>query len=324
MKTGKKELYIEEPRVKLHNKKFVDMTYEELLAEMYARRWHRSKTRHAAMGLERRLHWLKENKPILTKEELKRAYEDGELTKKQYSTAFATRKKAIDYRMRAEDYLEYARRIMFDEEAVITYIEELLEVRKGQRAMVKYASPGSGKYDPRKRASKSNPDPRRKWETRVPDCKRPSLRKARQRWNNYRAANETAAKTTAKMQPIEQWDVEKLKEVARDRGYFSESAVYTLLSQELGVSVYMCQKIMEQGKLSWGQCIVIGAVFEMTPREFCDVFLSGYFKEVGGKYVAKVDDTKALLDRPVKQGSPQAKEERSDLYDDTDNSNGDD
>lgn len=324
MKTGRKELLLEEPRVKLHNKKFMDMTVEELLTERNARRWHRSKCRHAAMALGRRLYWLEKNKPILTKEEITAKYEAGELTKKQYQTAFASRKKAIDYRMQAEDYLEYARRIMYDEDAVITYLTELIDIRLGQRRPEKYASPGTRKYDPRKNISPSNPDPRRRWATRTPDRKHPNLRKSRERWRNYCSSNRIAEGIAAKMQPIEQWDANKLKEVARDRGYFTESALYALLGQELGLSIQIIRQIMAQGKLSWGQCIVIGAVLEMTPREFCDVFLSGYFREVGGKYVAKVDDTKALLDRPVKQGSPQAKEERSDLYDDTDNSNGDD
>ena len=92
-----------------------------------------------------------------------------------------------------------------------------------------------------------------------------------------------------------------LMQVARDRGYFTELAVTASVSEALNISIGGADQLLQSGKMSWGQCMVIGSLFEMTPKEFCDVFMSGYFVEVAdGVFRAKVDDIDNLLDAPYK------------------------
>ena len=52
---------------------------------------------------------------------------------------------------------------------------------------------------------------------------------------------------------------------------------------------------MDKGRFTWGQVLVLGAWLQMTPKEFCDIFLSGYFTEYYGRYIASYDN----LDREV-------------------------
>lgn len=104
----------------------------------------------------------------------------------------------------------------------------------------------------------------------------------------------------ANLLPIEQWSKETLMKIASDRGYRSEQAVVYALSSELGCTMATAKKMLETGRMTWGQVMVIGAMFEMTPREFCDTFMRGYFKETTvGTFVATLDDPVPLLQKPI-------------------------
>lgn len=293
-------------RVKLHNKPFEEMELTELYAEKMARGWHKSKVYLARNKLSMKKYWLEENKPILTVEEIKRQYECGEMTKAQYRTAFANRKRAIDYRMRIDDYMDYASRIEYDEQCVITYLDELIIKKQAEVAKAKARSKSrtqkTRKYDPRKYESKNNTlDPRRKWATRKEQQQFPKLQKARARWKRGKTDDTKPMMVMKRMQPIITWDIDTLMMIARDRGYFTELAVTATVAEVLNISVSGAEKLLKSGKLSWGQCMVIGGVFEMTPKEFCDVFLNGYFKEVAdGVFRARVDDIEAFLDAPYR------------------------
>lgn len=302
---------IDEGRVKLHNKPFNKMELTELYAEKMARGWHRYKVINARNKLSMKKHWLEENKPILSKEEINERYENGEMSKTQHQTAFATRKKAIEYRMRIDDYMDYADRIVYDEESVIAYLDELIAQRQAEEAKKKpKAKIGRPKkYDPRKRESKNNTlDPRRKWTTREEQKAFPKLQKARARWKRGKADDRKPMMVMKRMQPIITWDTERLMAVARDRGFFTEMAVTATIAEKLNISVSGADKMLQSGKMSWGQCMIIGSIFEMTPKEFCDIFMSGYFKEVAdGVFRAQVDDIETLLDAPYK-ATPKASE----------------
>ena len=286
--------------VKLHNKPFEDMTLEELYAEKMARGWHRHKMKDARNKISMKKYWLNENKPILSKEEITAKYERGEMTQKQYKTAFANRSTAIAYRMRIDDYMDYADRIVFDEESIIAYLDELIAKRKAEKDKPNRRKGRKG-YDPRKRASKYNPDPRRKWATREEQKPMPKLHKARARWKKAQSQDKPTMTAMRRMQPIITWDVEKLMQVAKDRGFFTELSITAQIAETLNITIGGASKLLETGKLSWGQCIVIGSLLEMTPKEFCDVFLSGYFREVtDGVFRAHVDDPSTLLDVPFR------------------------
>ena len=91
--------------------------------------------------------------------------------------------------------------------------------------------------------------------------------------------------------PVAQWDKEKLMMVASDRGYRTRSAVAYAIAQELEITMGSAKWLLNNGAFTWGQAIVIGALFEMTPKEFADSFLAGYFKEVrDGDYRAVIED----------------------------------
>ena len=303
---------IDEGRVKLHNKPFDEMELTELYAEKMARGWHRYKVVNARNKLSMKKHWLEENKPILSKEEIKERYENGLLTKTQYQTAFANRKSAINYRMRIDDYMNYADRIIYDEESVIAYLDELILEKQAEEAKKKpKAKIGRPKkYDPRKKESKNNTlDPQRKWATREEFKSLPKLQKARARWKKGKSDDVKPMMVMKRMQPIITWDIDRLMAVARDRGYFTEVAVTAAIAEALNITVGGADRMLQSGKLSWGQCMVIGALFEMTPKEFCDIFMSGYFREVAdGVFKAQVDDIENLLDAPYR-AKPRSAEE---------------
>lgn len=313
--------------VKLHNKAFEDMELLELYAEKKCRRWHRSRVNYCKHGVERELYWQTQNRPILSKEEITKQYEDGLLTKKQYQTAFARRKKAIDTRMRFEDYMAYADRVIFHEDAIVAYIDELIAEKLAEQdekrsARIKHESQQRAShqgYDPRKNTSKYNRnklDPRRKWATRAEDRPFPQLQHAKARWKKGKEHDTKSMTVMRKMQPIVTWDAERLMAIARDRGYFTEVAVSAAIADALNITISGADKLLKSGRLTWSQCIIIGAVFEMTPKEFCDTFLSGYFREVAdGVYKAQVDDIDSLLDIPY-QPRPNTDTEEGDDTDD--------
>ena len=292
--------------VKLHNKDFEDMELEELYAERSSRTWHRSRMKDAVHRLEKRKWWLEENMPIYSDEEIKRQYEDGEISQNQYRTAFGRRKMAINNRMKTDDRLLYGERVAYHEEAVIAYIDELIAEKLAKMDVPYDTNKNNRKHNPRKRTSKYNRsklDPKRTWQTRQEELRKrfPELQSARARWKKGQQADKPTLNVMKRMQPIITWDMNTLMQVARDRGYFTELAVTASVSEALNISIGGADQLLQSGKMSWGQCMVIGSLFEMTPKEFCDVFMSGYFVEVAdGVFRAKVDDIDNLLDAPYK------------------------
>lgn len=108
-----------------------------------------------------------------------------------------------------------------------------------------------------------------------------------------------------------QWDKEKFLLVARDRGYQTEEALIYAVKNELGLNYERARIMVDRGRFTWGQALCIGAMLEMTPREFCDVFMSGYFVEYMGEYYASYEniDKSALMKRAI---LPAADTEKSD------------
>lgn len=110
--------------------------------------------------------------------------------------------------------------------------------------------------------------------------------------------------------PIPHWSKQTLLKIASDRGYRTEQAVVYVLSSELGCAMATAKRILETGRMTWGQVMVIGALFEMTPREFCDTFMQGYFKETAaGTFVAALDDPVPLLQKPITTKSERGRDE---------------
>lgn len=86
------------------------------------------------------------------------------------------------------------------------------------------------------------------------------------------------------------WDKEKFMAIASDRGYQTESAVIHAVGEALNLDRARSKVIVDDGRFTWGQVLCLGAMFQMTPKEFCDTFLSGYFTESFGEYRADFDN----------------------------------
>lgn len=83
------------------------------------------------------------------------------------------------------------------------------------------------------------------------------------------------------------WNKEAFYAIAEDRGYKVRDALLNDLSKELDIPLKSAEKLIQQGRFTWGQVLIIGAMLEMTPREFSETFMRGYFEEVSeGQYRA--------------------------------------
>lgn len=102
------------------------------------------------------------------------------------------------------------------------------------------------------------------------------------------------------------WDKERFLLIASDRGYQTENALVADISKELNLDRSATRLLMEKGRFTWGQVIVLGAMFEMTPREFCDTFLAGYFVNQNGVYRASCEnmDEVELLKSAIRPAIP--------------------
>lgn len=107
------------------------------------------------------------------------------------------------------------------------------------------------------------------------------------------------------------WDKEKFDSVARDRGYQTDEMVLSTVAEELRLSRTNAKLAIQNGRFTWGQVLCLGALMQMTPKEFCDIFLSGYFVERYGEYRAEYDnlDKAQLLKRAIKSAPVQQKPE---------------
>lgn len=87
------------------------------------------------------------------------------------------------------------------------------------------------------------------------------------------------------------WDRSRLDAVARSRGFRTQDGIDYVIAKELELSIRSATRLINNGKMTWGQCVLIAALFEMTPREFCDVFMYNLFKETpGGDFRAEISD----------------------------------
>lgn len=98
------------------------------------------------------------------------------------------------------------------------------------------------------------------------------------------------------------WDRDKFDLIASDRGYQTEEMILSAISEELRMSRTNARLAIQSGRFTWGQVLCLGAMLEMTPKEFCDTFLAGYFVERYGEYRAEHEhlDKAQLLKRGVR------------------------
>ena len=288
------------------DKSYDEMTKYELEIEQRAHRWVRYKVRNNALYLSTRLYALRES--VLTKEEYTKMYEDGEITENEFRTMaarMARKRKDIDA---TEAQIEYSFRVVDCETAIITDLQERIERARAIKTIPRQCRRNQH-INPRKQASYLNPKPRRDGKRYYPPARTQTYVDKR---NEIVRAEADANKAMERMQAISEWDYDRLKKIAADRGWYGEPSISGYVAQELRITVSSAQRLLKSGKMSWGQAVVIGAAFEMTPAEFCDCFLHGYFREeVDGKWIAVVDNKEALLAKTVVSKDIQSQDPQS-------------
>lgn len=98
------------------------------------------------------------------------------------------------------------------------------------------------------------------------------------------------------------WDKDRFLLVAEDNGYQTESALIYAVAKELNLNRARAEALINRGRFTWGQVLCLGAMLGMTPKEFCDVFLAGYFVDRYGEYVADYENLckEELLRKAIK------------------------
>lgn len=92
------------------------------------------------------------------------------------------------------------------------------------------------------------------------------------------------------------WNRKMFMTVAADRGYLSEESVRRAVASKFGLTTKTVEKMFHDGRFTWERLLVLGAMFEMTPREFCGCFLDDYFREdEQGHFVAMVDNEELMV-----------------------------
>lgn len=95
------------------------------------------------------------------------------------------------------------------------------------------------------------------------------------------------------------WDKERFLLIAADRGYQTEEALIQDVGKALNLDRVRAIRILENGRFTWGQVLCLGAMMQVTPKEFCDTFLNGYFANQFDEYRADFDNiSKAELLKP--------------------------
>lgn len=106
------------------------------------------------------------------------------------------------------------------------------------------------------------------------------------------------------------WDKDKFLLITKDRGYQTEEGIVYAIAKELNLDRPRAKILIDRGRFTWGQVLCLGAWLEMTPKEFCDTFLSGYFVDTFGEFRASYDNLeKAELLKQVTRPMPTEPEE---------------
>lgn len=279
--------------MQMTDKEIEDMSLDELRIERMVHTWAAKKWENAIFALNRRTHWDEENVVPIDIEEEKAKLERGEIPQ----TLFASRSYQYHAQKRKEKattlMLEYAKQMMNHEKSISAMLIEQIDNVNSKRKKPKRKT-GPKTNDPRRVASRNNP--KGDWKERHPTVKALKPLKAhRNYWTEVQQKDKAAETALKRMAPIVTWDYDKLKSAARAAGFYTDELIAVNIARELELSIKSTNLILRTGKMTWGQAMLIGALFEMTPALFCDVFLNGYFKEIAeGRYIAQVDNKEAL------------------------------
>lgn len=273
------------------DKEIEDMTLDELRVERMVHRWAARKQMTNIYTLNRNVHWLEENPLPFDIEDVKGQFKRGEIPQRLYASRCATYSHRKREEKAADMRLLYAKEMKRHEESVMAILDERIEEVKHEKDKRKT---GPKPRNPRQRSGRNNQ--KVDWKEKHPVIRRQKpLAPHSKYWASIQEKNRTAKTSMQKAVPIVTWSYEKLKRAARAAGFYTDEMIRVAVARELETTTNMSAKLLRTGRLSWGQAMLIGGLFEMTPAVFCDVFLNGYFKEIAdGRFVAQVDDKDAL------------------------------
>lgn len=107
------------------------------------------------------------------------------------------------------------------------------------------------------------------------------------------------------------FDKDKLLKVALSRGYYNMRAVSDGLAKVFETTSKRMQNKLNGGKLTKEECEIIGSFFEMTMKEYYDVFMYGLFQpNVVGQYVCHIENVKEHMNPPEPEKPPKKKKPR--------------
>ena len=266
--------------VRLFNKAIEEMSADELRLEASVNTWIANRLLMDMDHQQRRLAYLNKNHPAYSGEETKAMYGNGEITFMQLKRLNQQRGKwqqtheyseaRIEYCNRASDHFRALSHMFAEQQKIVegTPVQVLKKRPQGQKPSMTFKAQLDKNYEPKRYVVKTKCKP-----------------------NIINDSYKQSMNIINQLEPLETWDFNTLRKIANGRGYMTDAIIIASVAQALGITYAATYKMLKTGKLTWGQILVIGSLFELTPAEFCDVFLHGYFHEfVDGKWTAHIDD----------------------------------
>ena len=262
-----------------------DMTIEELKRERALHGWASRRFETAALKHTMRLHHLRNNYPVYTKEEVNQAYENGEIDWREKGSRMHSINARIQAHERAESQIIFGVQVADHHKAMAVYLGEMIKIKE---ARIRHPVRGTRKkYNPYIRACATNPRP---WESKIPGEKlKPKSRIVayRKKWNEISKSQADTLKSIAHTPTMKHYDRDAFTRICYAKGYTTPMLIAAAVAQAVGITIHSAMIMVRTGDMTFDNVLKIGAEFEMTPAEFCDSFLHGYFQEyVDGKWVA--------------------------------------
>lgn len=293
-----------------HDKPIEEMTEEELMAERDCQAWMANRMADIINKQKFRLSGYQDSMPYVDEDDIQKMYEDGQITREERNKIRkVARRRKYDHD-RAEMYTAYAEMLEAHFKAVkVKCSEQIMILRGSEKVAVRGRKPRPRK-PPRYRDPRKNKVRRNQYAPVAP------IIGYRTKWNKLSRIRFNETLKLARRIPLRYWNYESLKRVAVSKGYGSVTTLSAAVAQEFGLTVRSATDFLRDGRLGWGHVLVLASFLEMTPAEFCDVCLHGFFKEVvDGKFVAHIteEEKKAFL-----KGSPKTAKEDDDGIDHAD------
>lgn len=289
--------------VRLYTKPFDELDEYELKLESKAHKWLARRIDDVERKYSAKLKYMRENHPVDedTREQVLEDYENGLIDMKQRKKRMTAITKREHTHLEMEAHVVLAHRAMEHHRAVGVDLDERLRWKQSNRKFdpgkaTSKANRGRGKnrsYDPTKNVTRYNRAP---WHKQLPPKKRkprPNIivNRLNKKWDKISLLDRNFKFQHTRWQELTNYDYNNLKKIAYDRGFTTTQTFHAVVAEALGCSVVSVRPILTDGRMSWRVVMTIAALFEMTPAEYCDVFLKGFFQEVvDGKWVATLPD----------------------------------